>query len=234
MKKRITGLLCVLLSLMTVFFFSSCNKNEATPDTKEPESSDNVSYMAESQGICIMSACRMKADKEDASMSVTEDVAGIVVLNNSDRTLQYAEITASFSDGTAHSYKISTLPPGETCFVAEENNMPYRELTTGFFGFEIIHVAFFAEEPSVHSDKFQFSGADGILNIKNISDSDITDNIIVYYKDYENSHLASGTTYRVTVDNGLKAGEIKQVSANHFRQDGSMIMFVQIVPSEVS
>ncbi len=232
MKTRINRILSILLSLTAVFFFSSCN-NDVSPDTQEPVSSDNVEYMAESQGICVMSACRMKPDTEGASMSVAEDVAGIVVLNNSDRTLQYAEITASFSGGATHLYKISTLPPGEACFVAEENNTPYRELTTGFFGFEIMNVAFFTEEPSIHADKFQFSGADGILNIKNISDSDITDNIIVYYKDYENSHLASGMTYRVTVDGGLKAGEIKQVRANHFRQGASMIMFVQIVPSEV-
>lgn len=232
MKTRITRILSILLALTAVFFFSSCN-NDVTPDTQEPESSDNISYMAESQGICVMSNCKMKADKEDASMSVSEDIAGIVVMNDSDRTLQYAEITASFSDGTTHLYKISTLPPGEVCFVSEENNAPYRELTTGFFGFEITNVAFFIEEPSIHSDKFQFSGADGILNIKNISDSDITDNIVVYYKDYENSHLANGTTYRVTVDGGVRAGEIKQVMASHFRQGASMIMFVQIVPSEV-
>lgn len=233
MKKRITELLCFILSITAVFFFSSCN-NDITPDKQEPVSDDNISYMAESQGICVMSACRMESDTEDASLAVSEDIAGIVVLNKSEKTLQYAEITADFSDGTVHLYKISTLPPGEACFVAEENKLPYRELTTGFFGFEINNVAFFTEEPSVYADKLQFSGADGILNIKNISDSDITENIVVYYKDYENSHLASGVTYRVTVEGGLKAGEIKQVMASHYRQNASMIMFVQLVPSEVS
>ncbi len=234
MKKRITELLCFILSITAVFFFSSCNKNDITPDKQEPVSDDNISYMAESQGICVMSACRMESDTEDASLAVSEDIAGIVVLNKSDKTLQYAEITATFSDGTTHMYKISTLPPGEACFVAEENKLPYRELTTGFFGFEINNVAFFTEEPSVYADKLQFSGADGILNIKNISDSDITENIVVYYKDYENSHLASGVTYRVTVEGGLKAGEIKQVMSSHYRQNASMIMFVQLVPAEVS
>ena len=234
MKKKITALLCILLSITAVLFFSSCNNNDVTPDNQEPVSDDNISYMAESQGVCVMSSCRMKSGTEDTSLSVEEDIAGIVVLNKSDKTLQYAEITATFSDGTTHMYKISTLPPGEACFVAEENKLPYRELTTGFFGFEINNVAFFTEEPSVYADKLQFSGADGILNIKNISDSDITENIVVYYKDYENSHLASGVTYRVTVEGGLKAGEIKQVMASHYRQNASMIMFVQLVPSEVS
>ncbi|MBQ7962074.1 MAG: hypothetical protein IJ289_05685 [Clostridia bacterium] len=233
MKKKITALLCILLSITAVFFFSSCN-NDVTPGNEEPASEDDSSYMAESQGICVMSACRMESDTEDASLAVSEDIAGIVVLNKSEKTLQYAEITADFSDGTVHLYKISTLPPGEACFVAEENKLPYRELTTGFFGFEINNVAFFTEEPSVYADKLQFSGADGILNIKNISDSDITENIVVYYKDYENSHLASGVTYRVTVEGGLEAGEIKQVMASHYRQNASMIMFVQLVPAEVS
>ncbi len=234
MKKKIVYPVFFLLSIAVITSFTSCKKIGDTVPDIEPSSADEVSYMAQEQGICVMSACRMTADAEDTSLGNTEDVAGIVVFNDSEKTLQYAEITAHFSDGVTHMYKISTLPPGEACFVAEESNAPYRELATGFFGYEIKNVAFFAEEPSVHGDKLQFSGADGIINLKNISDSDISDNIIVYYKDYKDSHLASGITYRVTVEGGLKAGEIKQVRASHYTKNGSIIMFAQFVPTEVS
>lgn len=232
MKRIVVSVLIAVTLFTCLFFFSGCNP--AIPDTDtEIQSEAHVSYMAEEQGICVMSACRMKPDEEGASFSGNEDTAGIVVCNNSDKTLQYAEITASFSDGASHLYKISTLPPGEACFVAEEYNSPYRELATGFFGFEIRNIAFFLEEPSVYSDRLQFSGTDGILNVKNISEADIADDIIIYYKDYTDSHLASGKTYRVTVKGGLLSGEIKQIAANHYRQNGSMIMMVQLVSSEV-
>ena len=96
------------------------------------------------------------------------------------------------------------------------------------------NVAYFTEEPSLYTDKFQFSGSDGIINIKNISGSNITEDIVVYYKDYEDAQLSSGRTYRVTISGGLNAGEIKQVIASHYKQGRSILMFVQIVPAEVS
>lgn len=233
MKRVFVSVLIAVTLFTCLFFFSGCNPD--TPDTDtEIQSEADISYMAEAQGICVMSACRMKPEEEGSSLSGNDDTAGIVVCNNSDKTLQYAEITATFSDGTAHLYKISTLPPGEVCFVAEEYSSPYRELSTGFFGFEIRNVAFFLEEPSVYSDRLQFSGTDGILNVKNISEADIAEDIIIYYKDYTDSHLASGRTYRITVKGGLRSGEIKQISANHYKQNGSMIMMVQFVSSEVA
>lgn len=234
MKKKNNIIACLLICILLAVCFSSCGDKNSPDAVVEPESENEVSYLAQEQGICVMSACRMTPDTESASLSHQEDIAGIVVYNDSEKTLQYAEITALFSDDTVHMYKISTLPPGEACFVSEENNAPYRELTTGFFGFEINNVAFFSREPSVHEDKLQFSGADGILNIKNISEADITDNIIVYYKDYKDSHLASGITYRVTVEGGLKAGEVKQVRASHYTQNESIIMFAQFISAEVS
>lgn len=235
MSNAIRNLLCFFLCFSFVFVFSSCKTDENNGENipAEPESFNEILFMAEEQGIGVLSACRISDDTESVSLEHSEDIAGIVVYNDSEKTLQYAVITATFSDNTVYTYKISTLPPGEACMVAEESSAPYRELSTGFFGFEIFNVAFFAEEPSVYSDKLQFSGADGILNVKNISGTDITDNIVVYYKDYIDTQFTSGVTYRVTVTGGLKAGEIKQISANNYKQDESMIMFAQFVSAEV-
>ena len=232
MSRKITSAIVVIMAFLCMLSLSACNGNVQS-DGIEILSQEETSYMAESQGICVMSACRMQPD-EEALSSGQEDAAGIVVLNNSDKTLQYAEITATFSDGTAYIYKLSTLPPGAECFVEEASLSPYRELTEGFSGFDINNIAFFTEEPSVHSDKLQFSGADGILTVKNISDADITDDIVIYYKDYKDSQLASGKTYRVTVQGGLAKGEITQIMAGHYKLNGSMIMLVQLVSSGVS
>ena len=232
MSRKITSAIVVIMAFLCLLSLTSC-KGEVQSDGIEILSQSEASYMAEAQGICVMSACRMQ-NNEDASASAQEDVAGIVVCNNSDKTLQYAEITASFSDGATYIYKLTTLPPGKACLVEEASLSPYRELTEGFGGFTINNVAFFLEEPSVHSDKLQFSGADGILTVKNISDADITEDIVIYYKDYKDSQLASGKTYRVTVQGGLAKGEITQIMAGHYKQNGSMIMLVQLVSSEVS
>ena len=65
--------------------------------------------------------------------------------------------------------------------------------------------------------------------MKNKSDKDITENIVIYYKDYAYSRFTSGVTYRVTIEGGLKSGEIKQIPAKHFVNGKSMIMFAQCV-----
>lgn len=233
MNRIIKKLSCFVLCLAVIFSFAACD-SETTTDTDESPTYVTPEVQADEQGIRVVESFAIKSDSEDETSGAYSDVAGILVYNGTDKTLQYAEIYATFSDGAVYSYKVTTLPPGEYCQVAEDNMQNFRETGTGFFGYEIRNVAFFAQEPSVYSDRFQFSGADGILNIKNISDSDITEDIIVYYKDYEDSMLSSGVTYRVTVSGGLASGEIKQVVANHYKHDGSIVMFVQMAASEVS
>ena len=93
-------------------------------------------------------------------------------------------------------------------------------------------MAYFRQEPSVYSDILQFSSADEILNVKNISEREITDSIVVYYKDYKDNSFTSGKTYRITFKGGLASGEIKQQPAKNFKPGESIIMFVQFV-SEV-
>lgn len=222
--KKIT---VVFLCMLVIFLLASCKKEQHENDVSknETESVSDFTYMAEEQGIAIMSACRMAA-------ADNKETLGIVVLNNSDKTLQYAEIIGLFSDGTIYKYQVSTLPPDEMCYVEEVAASPYRQLSDGFTGFEISSVAFFQKEPSVCSDILQFSSNDGILNVKNISDTDITDNIVVYYKDYKDNCFTSGKTYRTTFKDGLSSGEIKQQTAKNFRQGESIVMFVQFV-SEV-
>ena len=222
MKKYITS---VILIIAVMFTFSSCkSQSDEEPSTQaEIVSEITVPHIPEVKGISVSSA-----------LSLENGIAGIVVVNNSARTLQYAEIKASFSGGIEHLYKVTTLPPGELCIVAEENGALYLDNNAGFFGYDISKEAYFTEEPSVHSDKFEFSGADGIINIKNISGNDISENIVVYFKDYKDAQFTSGKTYRITFEGGLAKDEIKQMPAEHYRNGESIIMFVQIVSAEVS
>lgn len=187
----------------------------------EIESVNEISYMADFQGIKVMSACN------------ADGVAAVVILNDTDKTLQYIKFTETFPDGTVYSYSASTVPSGRTCTVLEDNSGAY----IGFDGtapqWQAVNVAFFTEEPSAYSDKLEYVGSDGILTVKNISDEDIVDNIVIYYKDYVDSQFTSGVTYRVTVSGGLKSGEMTQVQAQHYVSDKSIIMFTQFVSAEV-
>lgn len=232
-KNRIAALIfCLTAALM----LASCDK-KAEEITTEPSvenvSVQQISYLAENQGIAVSSVCNVTGKfNEDGSSRDVTDVSGIIVCNNSEKSLQYAEIQETFPDGTVYTYKVSTVPPGESCRVAEASASVFRDLAHETPTWEFVNVAFFTEEPSAHDDRLKFSGAESILNVQNISGTDITDTIVIYYKDYEYGLLASGITYRVTVDGGLEADAITQVMAKHYVPENSIIMFVDFVSPE--
>ena len=155
------------------------------------------------------------------------NVSAVIIKNTTDKTLQYSALTENFSDGTVYSYTASTIPPGEICIVTEDSESPFKDNSPSTFSDKA--VAFFQQEPSVYNDTLQYVGANSILTVKNKSDKDITENIVIYYKDYAESRFTSGVTYRVTIEGGLKSGEIKQIPAKHFVNGKSMIMFAQFV-----
>lgn len=240
MKKfRIVTLILILTAAL---MFASCDKKNTeeltteeltTEPVKEIVSMQQSSYMAENQGIAVSSVCNVTGKfNEDGSSRDVTDVSGIIVCNNSEKSLQYAEIRETFPDGTVYTYKVSTVPPGESCRVAETAASSYRDLQHETPTWEFVNVAFFTEEPSAHDDMLKFSGAESILNVQNISGADIPDNIVIYYKDYEDGILASGITYRVTVEGGLAADAITQVMAKHYVPENSMIMFVEFISPE--
>ena len=77
-------------------------------------------------------------------------------------------------------------------------------------------------------DKLSIDIEDGMINMTNISGEDITSTITVYYKNAAADIYYGGITYRVQIQGGLKADEIRQVMAKHASDSGSEIMFVTI------
>ena len=221
--------------------FSACKTAESVTElttgnannASEVVSVSETDYMAQNQGICVLSATKAELTEESTDGIDSVDTMALVIFNNSDKTLKYGQVYIDFPDGSYYTFTLTTLPPGAYCRVVEDNNSPYRSIAEELPNIYLENLAFFLEEPSVYSDILLINGTNGIISIKNISESEITENIIIYYKDYINNTFTSGVTYRVTVKDGLAPGEIKQVTANHFRQNESKLMFVQLIPAEV-
>ena len=163
---------------------------------------------------------------EDGSDEVLAQILMLVVTNTGDKTVQYAEI--SLTDGTTTAnFALTTLPPGESAVLLEQNRMAYdegKDLTQ----VNVQNVAYFPSEPVIHSDKLSIQSLDGMMNVTNISGEDISGDVVVYYKNASTDMLYGGITYRVTISGGIKADEIKQVMAGHASASGSRIMFTTI------
>ena len=162
---------------------------------------------------------------EDGSDEVVSGIMMILVTNESDRTLQYAQITLTNDEGDQAQFDLSTVPPGASVVVLEKNRLPYAE---GFANATTENVVFFPEEPTVHGDKLQFQAHEGALNITNISGEDITGDIQIYYKNSAADVYYGGITYMVRIKGGLKAGQLQQLMPSHFNAGNSEILFVVI------
>lgn len=163
---------------------------------------------------------------EDGSDEVVTGVLMLVVNNYSQTDIQYAEITLPTENGDAK-FTLSTLPAGESCVLLELNRMqfsgkedPTKAVTD--------NMAIFSDPLSLMEDQLELQILNGAMNVTNISGTDITGDIAIYYKNAAADLYYGGITYRVRLEGGLKADEIRQIMASHFSDTGSKVMFVTV------
>ncbi len=161
---------------------------------------------------------------EDRTDEVVTDVLAIRVTNTGDEYIQTMDITLTAGD-TEAVFSLSTLFPGDTVIVLEKNRMAYST-APGFTQAVAGNVALFQEPPTLCADQLEIQCLNGVINITNISGQDITGDIYVYYKNCINDIYYGGITYRIRIQGGLKAGEIRQGSAAHINPDNSTVVFV--------
>lgn len=135
------------------------------------------------------------------------------------------------TDSNTALFKLSTLNPGETVMVLESNRKSYDE-DVEYTTATAQNVVFFTEELTTYEDKLQIQPLDGGFNITNISEEDITGEIMVYFKDYVDNMLYGGITYRGRIEGGLKSGEICQIMTDNFSESNTKVMFITITETE--
>ncbi|MBQ8813371.1 MAG: hypothetical protein IJZ85_02585 [Lachnospiraceae bacterium] len=160
---------------------------------------------------------------EDGTDEIVSRVMMIVLTNSSENALQYAEISVNAVEMAAQ-FSVSTLLPGASVVLLEQNRMAYAEADE--YTAEAKNVAFFTEELSLLEDQLKVQGYQGAINVTNISGQDITGDIIIYYKNSSADMYYGGITYRARIEGGLKAGELRQIVPEHFNADASAILFI--------
>lgn len=239
-KKRLSPLIWVLLAavvLACVLLARLSPESAADPGTEAAESNETASATVEGKTSFALSndleITRLDAYTgayvEDGSNDVVSGVLMIVVRNNGDQTLQYAEITLSGTGEDAH-FKLSTLKPGEQAVVLEADRRTHGP-TDAYTSAAASNVVFFSEPISLMEDTFTIQPLDGGFNITNISGEDITGRITVYFKNTADGMYYGGITYRGSIDGGMKAGEIRQIMSKNFSASGTEVVFVTITES---
>ena len=160
---------------------------------------------------------------EDGSDEIVSDVFAITVVNNSDKMLQYAQVMITCG-GEDYTFDMSTVPAGARAQVLEKDKKALPEDLSGAQTV-LTTVTEFQETPSVYENVFELTPSEYSVGIKNISKSDISGDIYVYYKTKVGDLYMGGITYRAKVTD-LAAGEEKSAYASHFFGADSEILFV--------
>ena len=161
---------------------------------------------------------------EDRTDEVVTDVLAIQVTNSGEEYIQTMDIILTAGDTQAQ-FSLSTLFPGETVVVLEKNRMAYSTAPE-FEQVQTGNVALFDGHPGMCEDKLEIQCLNGVINVTNISGEDISGDILIYYKNYVGGMYYGGITYRLRIEGGLKAGEIRQGAAAHFDPNNSTVVFV--------
>ncbi len=219
-KSIIAFLLC--FSLLTLV--GCVSKSPVEGETQD--TTNGFSFPASLSGEVVVEECFPYSGKylEDASFEPCENVAALKVKNNGEGDIQFLRVKVT-TDKKEMLFELSTVPAGATVSALEkskqilENNEEIKAVT-------VENRADFANSISLQKDTLLVKGNIGTINIQNISQKDITSEIYVYYKKVDaDSNYLGGISFRTKVE-GLKVGEIKQLPAEFFDPQDSVVVFV--------
>lgn len=162
---------------------------------------------------------------EDGSEEIVSGIFSVTVKNPTDRGLQLTRFSMEFQDLTAH-FEVTNLPAGGTAVLLEKDRLNYAEVP--LLSVQMENSAFFTENMDLQQDIVEISGLPGAINVKNISQSDISGTVYIYYKHRAGDTYYGGITYVTKVQGGLKAGEVKQIIASHFVPNSCQVVAVTV------
>lgn len=188
--------------------------------TQIQETSVNLGYGLEITDVGGYTGAYM----EDGSNEVVSDVMMIVVRNNGTDDLQFGQITVSYGGDSLYHFEVTNLSAGSRAVLLETG----RQIYPGEAPVSAIleNPILFSEPMELCEDAIEIQGLDGMMNVKNISGTDISGDIYIYYKYSATDLFYGGITFRVVVSSGLTAGELRQIPAAHFDPAGCTIVQV--------
>lgn len=217
-RKIIPLLLCVCIALLC-----SCSLNGTEESDNKKYGYDlfsEIDYGVIAEDIYLYSG----EYPEDGSFENCENVVAIKVKNTSASDIQLLRINVKTNKKDLE-FEITTLRSGATVIAFEKSKQTLDE-NEKVISIESVNRADFSNKISLKEDMFIVQGNVATINIKNISATEIQEDIYIYYKKKDaDGNYFGGITFRTKVD-GIRSGEIKQLSAANFNPIDSEVLFV--------
>lgn len=165
---------------------------------------------------------------EDGSDQLVSDVMMIRIANTGEDDIQLMNIEVSYAEELYH-FTATNLPAGSAAVLLELSRAPMPKGNP--VSAVANNVVLYHDNMQADFSVYEISGADGALNVKNVSGKDIAGDIYVYYKYKIQDIYYGGITFRVKIEGGLAAGEIRQIMTSHYNPDNCEVILIEVVQS---
>lgn len=187
---------------------------------------ENVSGSTFDNGLQVLCVGRYSgAYLEDGSDEQIRDVLSIVVRNTTDSLIEYGCIEVPCGRNSSAVFEFSGLPARSSVLVQEKNRMTWSEkqkLSKAL----CTQIALPTDLVLDFDRDFKLYPSDGVINAENISDTDFTQDVSVFYKNFEFGLFMGGITYRARFSGGIRSGEIAQSLQKHYHSQTGAILYM--------
>lgn len=209
-------MLCALALLLAL---SGCGTNDPTQPQTEPATEPTQAAPTGSL-ICVEISRFTGGFVEDGTDEQVQDVAAILVANNTGKFLELATVTYKVGDRTA-TFQITGLPAGRQAWVLESSRMSLTE------GDELeLEDCQEAYNPNAieTTDALSVSRQGKSLTLTNTSGKTLT-NVVVYFKNtLDDGTFMGGITYYMLFGDMEPGASITQ-SKDHFGNSSEIVRF---------
>jgi hypothetical protein len=146
--------------------------------------------------LTVQSMFQFSGMNPDADLQFGENIAGLQLVNTSDRHLTVAELAAVLEDGTILSFRAEDVAPGMTvmAFSLEHGSVEDPDRCVEVYGY-----AEFEEGDPLRSDLVEIQVEGVEITVKNVSGMDLTNLDIICHGLLDGSAFGgSAYTYRIT------------------------------------
>lgn len=148
----------------------------------------------------------------------------VTLENISSKDLEYSVLKCT-ANGTPVTFKITALLSGKKAVAVCNEDIKY-EKNIDLKDWSLEDKAFYASRMSIDEKVFKVQTQTGAIKVTNVSDKDIDGKIYICYKKSQHGIYFADETFRVKIENGIKAGETVAVPANRFTQGTHEIIFI--------
>lgn len=205
------------LILAMLLAFCACTGQNPTDSTTPT----NPVSLSQYDLVCVEYSSFNGEFPEDGSGRQVQNVAAMLIRNDSAKFLDYALVTCQVGDRTG-TFKVTGLPAGASVWVLEQNGLTLTQRDV----FEVKECTdySFRSDAILQTDKLQVTTQNGTVTVTNVSGKTL-ENVCIYYKTvFSDGNFFGGITYMLGFDN-LSPNQTVQKQTSHFGADSQIVRY---------